>query len=96
MKHNKKKKVGYSYGAGIACATVNDFDKIVGYVAISYPFGVYSLLYFGNGNLLNLAKSSKKQKLFISKSPLFFKKKFLFFNPHSSFFQWEQKIVLLL
>jgi len=57
--------VGYSYGAGIACATVNDFDKIVGYVAISYPFGVYSLLYFGNGNLLNLAKSSKKQKLFI-------------------------------
>jgi len=31
--------VGYSYGSAIACSVADDIEQIIGYAAISYPFG---------------------------------------------------------
>jgi alpha/beta superfamily hydrolase len=61
---NKVLLVGYSYGSGIASSVVNELDSIIGYVAISYPFGPFFFLYFGN-NALQQQADSKKPKLFI-------------------------------
>jgi alpha/beta superfamily hydrolase len=31
--------VGYSYGSAIACSVADDIEQVIGYTAISYPFG---------------------------------------------------------
>ncbi len=49
---------GYSYGAAIGCSAVNHTDKIIGYMAISFPFDFVGTKY------RNLSQS-KKPKLFI-------------------------------
>ncbi len=54
----------FLYIIGIASSCVNELDEILGYVAISYPFGPYFFLYFGNSSLLSSSKSNKP-KLFI-------------------------------
>lgn len=49
---------GYSYGAAIGCSVINYSDKIIGYIAISFPFD------FMGSKYKDLSQSSKP-KLFI-------------------------------
>ncbi|MFX0103966.1 MAG: alpha/beta hydrolase [Candidatus Hodarchaeota archaeon] len=49
---------GYSYGAAIGCSAINYSDKIIGYVAVSFPFD------FIGSKYRELSQSSKP-KLFI-------------------------------
>ncbi|MHA1914988.1 MAG: alpha/beta hydrolase [Promethearchaeota archaeon] len=49
---------GYSYGAVIGCSAVGFSDKIVGYISISFPWGVLGLKY-------KELSQTTKSKLFI-------------------------------
>jgi len=49
--------VGYSYGAAISCSVMNELEIVKGAVAISYPFGVLTVILLGH--LLEMAKTSK-------------------------------------
>lgn len=40
--------IGYSYGAAIGTSVVDELSEIVGCVAISYPFGVLTLILLGH------------------------------------------------
>ncbi|MFX1347622.1 MAG: alpha/beta hydrolase [Promethearchaeota archaeon] len=60
---NKKKceriiLCGYSYGAAIGCSAINHSDKIIGYIAIAFPFD------FMGSKYRDLSQSTKP-KLFI-------------------------------
>jgi alpha/beta superfamily hydrolase len=54
--------VGYSYGSVIGSSVVDDHESIIGYAAISYPFGPLKLMLLSS--LLPRSKSTKP-KLFI-------------------------------
>jgi uncharacterized protein len=49
--------IGYSFGAAIGCSIAGDFNEIIGYVAISYPF-TFIPKYIANARI-------SKPKLFI-------------------------------
>jgi len=49
---------GYSYGAAIGCSVINYSDKIIGYIAISFPFDFI-------GSKYRDLSQSNKPKLFI-------------------------------
>jgi alpha/beta superfamily hydrolase len=55
--------VGYSYGSVIAASVADESETIIGYAAVSYPFGPLRLMLLGP--LLDKAKS-KKPKFFIT------------------------------
>jgi alpha/beta superfamily hydrolase len=54
--------VGYSYGSAIACSVADDIEQVIGYTAISYPFGPLTIMLLGY--LLDKAKTTKP-KLFL-------------------------------
>lgn len=61
LKEKNYKKVlicGYSFGAAIGCSVVNDFDNVIGFIAISFPWD-----YMGR-SFKRLSQTSKP-KLFI-------------------------------
>jgi hypothetical protein len=49
---------GYSYGAAIGCSTINYKEKIIGYIAVSFPFDFI-------GSRYRDLSQSNKPKLFI-------------------------------
>eukprot|EP01132_Coremiostelium_polycephalum_P002630 gene2630-3267_t len=55
--------VGYSYGSVISSSIADQVDEVVGFVAISYPFGPLTLMLLGH--LLDPAINSTKPKLFV-------------------------------
>lgn len=57
-KHEKLVVCGYSYGAAIGCSTINYSNKVVCYIAISFPWD------FMDSKYKELSQS-KKPKLFI-------------------------------
>ncbi len=62
---------GYSYGAAIGCSIINYSDKIIGYIAISFPFDFI-------GSKFRDLSQSRKPKLFIqgNQDTIAFYKKF--------------------
>jgi alpha/beta superfamily hydrolase len=61
VKENNLKKIiicGYSYGAAIGCSAVNYSDKVIGYIAISFPWDFMGISY-------KELSQSKKPKFFL-------------------------------
>ncbi|KAF2076469.1 hypothetical protein CYY_002209 [Polysphondylium violaceum] len=56
--------VGYSYGSVIGSSVADEHDSIIGFTAISYPFGPLTLMLLGH--LLEPALNSPKPKLFVT------------------------------
>eukprot|EP01125_Pyxidicula_operculata_P022118 TRINITY_DN889_c0_g1_i6.p1 TRINITY_DN889_c0_g1~~TRINITY_DN889_c0_g1_i6.p1 ORF type:complete len:250 (-),score=39.15 TRINITY_DN889_c0_g1_i6:15-764(-) len=55
--------IGYSYGSVISSSVANEIEEVIGYVAISYPFGPLTLMLLWH--LLPLAQNCSKPKYFI-------------------------------
>ncbi|MHA1271856.1 MAG: alpha/beta hydrolase [Promethearchaeota archaeon] len=89
---NKKKieKIlicGYSYGAAIGCSVINYSEKIIGYVAIAFPFDFM-------GTYFKEKAQTEKPKLFIQGTRDFIAN-YSSFKKHYEFFKEPKKFEIL-